>query len=286
MRTDSIFYTLFATYPASFFQLQGQTDTDADAYRFDSIEVKQTVFVRDKAFRIDGVFVPKDERSPKPVWFCEIQFQPEDKIYRRLFGELFLYLRYPDRIPDWRASVIFPSRRADTHDTHLYSDLLQSPRVTRIYLDELNPDRLPLGAAIAQLTIEPNTTAPQRFQQVMQQTQAIGDRAIKSDIIELLRKLAIEKFPQLSKGDIERMLGLSNLKDTRVYREIEAEVLEQATAEIQAEARRKAVMEIAANCLQAGIPLETIAKATGLSLEQLAEIADRVDSSQEPDTKQ
>jgi len=36
-----------------FFELLGQSSVDAEAYEFLSVEVKQT------AFRIDGVFLPK-----------------------------------------------------------------------------------------------------------------------------------------------------------------------------------------------------------------------------------
>ena len=71
MKTDSIFFRLFAVYPASFFELLGLPAEEARAYRFDSVEVKQT------AFRIDGVFLPLGEDSEHPVIFAEIQFQSD-----------------------------------------------------------------------------------------------------------------------------------------------------------------------------------------------------------------
>ena len=168
MKTDSPLYKLFATYPASFFQLAGLPESEAGSYKFDSIEVKET------AFRIDGVFVPQG-KGPRPVQFLEYQFQSSEAIYRRLFGEIFLYLRHAPDTSDWNATVIFPRRSFEPSDTHVYRTLLASSQVRRIYLDELDPEQLRLGAAIAQLTVEPEQSAPGRFRQVM----ARADREIE-----------------------------------------------------------------------------------------------------------
>jgi predicted transposase YdaD len=40
-----------------------------------------------------------------------------------------------------------------------------------------------------------------------------------SAIIELIETIVVYKFPQLSREEIERMLGLSELKETKVYQE-------------------------------------------------------------------
>ncbi len=53
MRTDSLFYRIFNTAPEIFFQLIDRPIVPG--YQFQSVEVKQT------AFRIDGVFVPRQE---------------------------------------------------------------------------------------------------------------------------------------------------------------------------------------------------------------------------------
>ncbi|WP_443029087.1 DUF2887 domain-containing protein [Spirulina sp. CS-785/01] len=58
MKTDPIFYRLFKELPSSFFELIGQPPSQASAYRFDSVELKQT------AFRVDGVFLPLEESLP------------------------------------------------------------------------------------------------------------------------------------------------------------------------------------------------------------------------------
>ncbi|WP_026101113.1 DUF2887 domain-containing protein [Synechococcus sp. PCC 7336] len=74
MKNDSAFYKLFAKYPASFFQLVGQPEVAAD-YLFDSVEVKERlqVEIKNKAYRIDGVFRPRQPESGKPTIFTEVQ---------------------------------------------------------------------------------------------------------------------------------------------------------------------------------------------------------------------
>ncbi len=52
MKTDSLFYRLFHTFPRLLFELVGHAPEHAAAYRFTSVELKQT------AFRLDGVFLP------------------------------------------------------------------------------------------------------------------------------------------------------------------------------------------------------------------------------------
>jgi predicted transposase YdaD len=68
VKTDSIWYRLFKTFPGIFFELLGQSPTAAENYEFASVEVKQT------AFRIDGVFLPKSNPSDQPIYFSKFQF--------------------------------------------------------------------------------------------------------------------------------------------------------------------------------------------------------------------
>ncbi len=131
MKTDHIFYRIFKDLPETFFELWSESPEQVNYYRFDSLELKQT------AFRIDGVFLPED--TEQPIYFTEVQFQKDPKIYLRLFSEIFTYLR--DNEPDlrWRAMVIFRSRSIEPTERQRESvqPFLDSPFVKRIYLNEL-----------------------------------------------------------------------------------------------------------------------------------------------------
>ena len=84
MKRDSIFYRLFKQSPQLLFDLVDPGFPNADRYRFESIEVKET------AFRIDGVFLPPEDASPKVVFFGEVQFQKDEDLYKR-FLRSFLF---------------------------------------------------------------------------------------------------------------------------------------------------------------------------------------------------
>jgi predicted transposase/invertase (TIGR01784 family) len=105
MRRDSIFYALFQRSPNLLFELLDIDPDLASQYRFESVAVKEP------KFEIDGVFLPPPSGIPGVVYFCEVQFQRDEKLYERLFGESFLYFyRNRDLFADWEAVVIYPSR--------------------------------------------------------------------------------------------------------------------------------------------------------------------------------
>jgi predicted transposase/invertase (TIGR01784 family) len=99
VKTDSIFYRFFQEFPGIFFELIGNTPETASNYQFSSVEIKQT------AFRIDGVFLPA-RGDENPIYFVEVQFQPEPDFYSRFLTEIFLYLRQNKPQNDWCAVVI------------------------------------------------------------------------------------------------------------------------------------------------------------------------------------
>src|SRR5258708_2517027 len=98
METDSFFCQLLKQLPETLFELLGMPAEQAQAYRFDSVEVK-------KSFRIDGLFVPKERRLP--LFFVEVQFQRSAKFYANLFGKVFWYLEENDPGQEWIAVAIF-----------------------------------------------------------------------------------------------------------------------------------------------------------------------------------
>ena len=102
MRTDSIFYRIFQTNPRILFEILGQPPAVADGYEFRSVEVKQL------AFRIDGVFLPKPDAADQTVIFLETQFQKDPHFYHRYCAEIANYLKQYPQTFDWKAVVIFP----------------------------------------------------------------------------------------------------------------------------------------------------------------------------------
>lgn len=212
MKTDSLFYRLFQSAPALFFELLGQSPPEGD--RFDSIEVKQT------AFRLDGVFVPPENTPEQPVYFVEVQFQKDEELYGRLFAEIFLFLRYHPDSRNWRAVVLYAKHSYEPEQVEAYQALLNSPFVRRFYLDRLPRDQRSLSLGLLQLVVEPPATATAQAREVLERAERLPTSVPSSVIIELVETIMVYKFPQLSSQEIAQMLGLAeSAKQTRVYQE-------------------------------------------------------------------
>ncbi|WP_445634019.1 DUF4351 domain-containing protein [Nostoc sp. DSM 114161] len=218
MRRDSIFYKLFQQYPTLLFELLTNPPTNADTYRFDSVAVKEP------KFEIDGVFLPPENEGVGVVYFCEVQFQKDEELYERVFAESSLYFyRNRDRFSDWEAVIIYPSRSVEQSDTNPHRSLLNGGQVHRVYLDELGDIRqLPLWVALMVLTTVEEEQAPQEARYLLERSRQEQPQPSTGVIIELVTTIMVYKFEQLSRTEVESMLGIT-LKETRVYREIKEE---------------------------------------------------------------
>ncbi len=246
MKTDSIFYRIFQSIPSTFFELINQPPQLASAYQFSSVEVKQL------AFRIDGVFLPN--AAELPIYFAEVQFQPDKKFYSRLFTEIFNYLDKTELTNNWRGVVIFPNRSVDTGDTERYTELLNSQRVTRVYLNELSSiETSSIGIETVKLIIEPESTATTKALEIVNSVrQQIPDVATTKEIIQLIETILIYKLPRLNQEEIGKMFGANELKQTRFYQDVFEE------------GKQEGKLETIPQLLVLGLSIEQIAQALGL----------------------
>jgi len=268
MKTDTIFYSLFQEFPSFFFELIDRPPDEATAYEFTSREIKQL------AFRIDGLFLPKTEEPEKPFYLAEVQFQPDADLYYRIFGELFLYLRQYKPLNPWRVVVIYPNRRIEHEQMLQFQELLTSQRVQRIYLDELPEaaDRS-LGVKVVKLVIEPaETAAEQARQSIAMARQQLSDPTVLRDLINLIETIIVYKLPQKSREEIAAMLNLSELRQTRFYQEVKQEGLEEGLEQGQRQAKLEAIRRMIAF----GMNLETIAQLLDLSLEFVRQTINKI----------
>lgn len=213
MKTDSIFYRIFQTEPGILFELLGQSADLAIGYEFRSVEIKQL------AFRIDGVLLPYPNAPNQTVWFIEVQFQKDPYFYHRFFAEIALFLAQHPLSVDWQAVVLFPDRSTEPDQTHLHRAQLNSDQVHRIYLTELESSEA-LGVGLIQLILADSTSAISQAQALVSRTRSKSQSEAKStEIVKLIETILIYKFPQLSREEIERMFGLSELRQTKVYQE-------------------------------------------------------------------
>lgn len=256
MKTDSLFYRLFQEFPKIFFEIIDTTPELATNYQFSSVEVKQT------SFRIDGVFL-SNQGEDNPIYFVEVQFQPDKEFYARFLTEIFLYLRQNKPASDWRAVVLYPNQSVDIADIKHYQELFASERIRRIYLDKLDAtaDR-PLGIGIVKLAIAPATATVELARQLVSRVrQQVTNDSQQRQLVQLIETIIFYKLPAMSREEIEAMFELSDLKQTRVYQEAKLE------------GKLEGKLESVPRLLALGLTVEQIAQALGLSVDEIRQAA-------------
>lgn len=256
MKTDSIFYHLFQEFPSIFFEIIGNPSTEANTSNFSSVEIKQT------AFRVDGVFLPV-QGVDNPLYFVEVQFQPDAEFYSRFFAEIFLYLRQNKPQNDWRAIVLYPTQSIETGDIKHYREFFASQRVSRVYLNELSEAAdHSIGIGTVKLVILPEARAVVQARNLINRVRReIADELQQRELLQLIEIILFYKLPNMSREEIQAMFGLSDLKQTRVYREAKQE------------GRLEGKLESIPRFLALGLSVEQVAEALGLDVEQVRQAA-------------
>jgi predicted transposase/invertase (TIGR01784 family) len=268
VQVDTLFYQLFQSFPIIFFELLGQPHTNASNYEFTSPEVKQPTF------RFDGVLKPKTESPSDTLYFIEVQFQKRAKFYTRLFAEINLYFnQYDPPYEDWYAVVIFKNRNTEVAAPLRYQEVMER-RVVPIYLDEIAAlAQRSVGVGLVQLlSVTSKRKLGERAQQLIEQagqSQITEGALSREQAIELVQTIVLYRFPNLSREELEAMLGLADLKHTKVYQELQQEV----RAEALQEGERKAKVELVARMLSRDFGVQEIAEILDLRTDTVTDVA-------------
>jgi len=215
MKTDSLFYELFRRWPALALELAGLDPLAGPRYVFRAEEIKQT------DFRLDGVLAPPPD-SDEPWVFIEVQFQPDDNLYRRLFAEIFLYLHRTPKARPWRALVIYPDASVERIPIG-YASLLTLPEIQRVDLNALRGQERPTpGWELLRLIVDDTEMAIRRAQRLLS---GVPRGAATQDLLNLIETILIYKLPRCSREEIQTMLALTDIdiKQTRFYQDVLAE---------------------------------------------------------------
>ena len=256
MKTDIIFYEIFKEFPNIFFELIGKPDTNSNIYQFTAPEIKQ------RTFRLDGVFSPLTEFTQEPLYFVEIQFYKDEEFYDRLFTSIFLYFsQYQPLNPHWYAIVIYERRSRESTFPPRYQALVK-PHLRRIYLDELAETTTPsLGVGIIKLVVESEQKASELAKQlIIQAKEQLTDVLLQEKVLEFIETIIVYKFPKLSPEEIETMLNLNIIKDTQVYQT----------------AKEEGKLETVPKLIKKGLSIQEIAEVLELDIETVRKATNQV----------
>ena len=130
------------------------------------------------------------------------------------------------------------------------------------------------GIGTVKLVIEPESTAASKAKDLINLArQQITSKITQREFLELIETIIIYKFPQKSREEIEQMLGLGELKKTKVYQE--------AKLEGKLEGKVEGQLETVPFMLSLGATVEQIASALGLDVELVRLVAEGANASQE-----
>ncbi len=212
MKTDALFYELFKIAPKSLFELVGLKPQGA--YVFESITAKTT------EKRFDGFFRRTD--GPGPNVFLEVQGWYDPKIYWRTFREICTWYEQSDSTEIFMAVILFTDRKHDPENRSL--SCIRPNRMIRAYLGECLKKT---GDRPGALTV----LMPFALSDKKELRNAV--RKWKTDIFslnlpeyqmkilaELLVYAVLQKFPELTRKEIEAMLELTPLDKTVAGQEL------------------------------------------------------------------
>ena len=216
MRTDTLFYQLFNAFHSLLFELIERPISEAEGYEFSSVEVKE------KAFRFDGIFIPK--AKDKLIYLLEVQFQQKEDFYWEYLSEIYLYLNQYRPEHDWKAIAIFARRSYEPEPRSHVQEMLNCQRILRVYLEDLvDRETDSFAINIIQLILSTESQAVTMARQLGDKIEQENDPEIQEQVLELIETVLVYKFPKLSRQEIEAMFTYSDLKQTRVYQEAREE---------------------------------------------------------------
>jgi predicted transposase/invertase (TIGR01784 family) len=268
VKTDALFYRLFKEWPEVFFELIGRPASDSGLYRFDAVELKDT------AARIDGFYGLLQPDNKEPVYFVEFQNYKLDRTYSNLFHKIGLYLEKVNPYQNWHAVVMYPSRSFEQENLYPYRWLLASDQLTRIYLDELPeplPDRFGLNVLGIIAATPPN--ALNKAQQLIPRVRSSDLPVdIREKLIRLIETVVLYQFPNKSRKELEAMLQVDDVRETKVFQEALEEGLEKGLEKGKRLGVAEAKEAFARRLLARDFRLQEIAQLTGLTLSQVKKL--------------
>lgn len=215
MKTDKWFYELFLSQQGMLAELLPGIEA---SWRFSY----SAPVIKEKEFRMDGVFTPVLDDPKIPIVFAEAQMQIDDNFYGRFFAGIFLYLRQYEVRRAWLGLLILPSRGLNLGAELPYQDLLDQ-RVTTLYLSELRERQgLSPNLTLLQLLVTDQERSAEIAKVLLKTAETDTEFERRLSLIETILG---NKFPELTEEMIMQILDLKKMDITqsRFYQEIRAE---------------------------------------------------------------
>lgn len=158
--------------------------------------------------------------------------------------------------------IIYPNRQIETDNRQRYQEVINSPRITRLYLDEIeNLNQTSIGLATVQLITLPEAETINNTRQLIQRVkQELTPDQKPQELLQLIETILVYKLPRLNRREVEAMFSLDELKQTQYFQDV------------REEAKLETKLETVPRLLALGLTVEQVAEALKLDIEQVREI--------------
>ena len=211
--SDKLFYWLFQHQPDRILPLLPDLPADAKGYRFSAPVLKE------REYRLDGLFLPPPERPDLPALILEAQMAADTGFLRRLYAETARLVQQEPSIERWRVVVLCPTRQLNFGDPAPVVEFVEQ-RVQWIELLPVQPsDQRPLLHQSLGLLLQPEAQLPATSQALRQQ---VSDSVQVAELDDLIAAILVARFNGRSIQELCAMGGitLDDFTQSVAYREI------------------------------------------------------------------
>jgi len=211
--SDKLFYWLFQNQPDRILPLLPDLPADAGGYRFSAPVLKE------REYRLDGLFLPPPERPELPELILEAQMAADGGFLRRLFAECARLVQQEPAISQWRVVVLCPSRQLNFGDPAPVAEFVEHRvRWVELLPAAANPAAPALVQALALLLQSdqelPITSAALRAR--------VAGTSKAAEIDDVIASILVARFSGRSIQELCAMGGitLEDFTQSVAYREI------------------------------------------------------------------
>jgi len=207
-----------------------------------------------------------------------VQSYKNADIYLNLLMKVTIYLKQNDAGQTLLGVVIYERRRLEPENSESYEWLLNTGKILRIYLDEIDiAAERTLGIGLVKLIVEKEKNAVSLAKQLIAQTRSEStDDEQTEKMLELIETIFVYKFADKSREELQAMLGLEDIKETKLGKELLAEGWQEGRQEGRQEGeqlgRLKGKLEVVPVMLDRGFTFEEIALLLKLELNQVRQV--------------
>jgi predicted transposase YdaD len=274
MASDKLFFFLFQGNADLILRWLDDLPADAGGYSFSAPVLKE------REYRLDGLFAPPPERPELPVVILEAQMAADPGFLLRLYAETGRFLQQRSWSGDWRVVVICPHRDLNFGNPTPIQEFLDR-RVLWVELQPRDgqPPATPL-ARVLSLLLQPES-------QVRSLSDALREQALSdsraAEVVPLIPAIVLTRFSDRPLSEICEMVGitLEDFTKSRAYQEIfglgeaRGKALGEARGKALGEARGEAKVTLRLLARRCGsLSAATTTRIEALPLEQLEALAE------------